>query len=325
MTPRRVLLAHLPTPLWRHPALNELVGCELWVKRDDMTGGAESGNKVRKLEYLLHAAHEKGALAVITCGGAQSNHARATALCARRFGMRPILFLREVPEAPSGNLLLDQLAGAEIRAISRAEYANRTALMAKAAEELTEAGETAFIIPEGGSNGLGAFGYVQAAAEIRQQLDLGLAGDVRAFDAVVCACGSGGTAAGLALGVAAYDVAPQVIAIAVCDSRAHFEGVTSDIIAEARAIDPALPAPAPLVIDDGYIGPGYGSMNDEQKRFLIEVARQTGLILDPAYSGKALFGLSRLTNKPQRTLFVHTGGLPGLLAQADDFAPLLKS
>lgn len=321
--PRRILLAHLPTPLWRHPALNDLVGCELWVKRDDMTGGAESGNKVRKLEYLLHAAHAKGALAVITCGGAQSNHARATALCARRLGMRPVLFLREVPETISGNLLLDRLAGAEIRAITRAQYTNRDALMAQAAQELTEAGETAFVIPEGGSNGLGAFGYVQAAAEIREQLDLGLAGGLQQFDAVVCACGSGGTAAGLALGVAASQIAAQVTAIAVCDSRAYFETVTAEIIAEARSLDPSLPPAAPLIIEDDYIGPGYGSMNDEQKAFLIAVAQQTGLILDPVYSGKALFALSRLPNKPQRVLFVHTGGLPGLLAQADDFASLL--
>src|SRR5690348_1569898 len=113
MTTSRVPLAHLPTPLWRHPALNDLVGCEVWVKRDDMTGGAESGNKLRKLEYLLHAARQQGAQVVITCGGAQSNHARATALCARRLGLRAVLFLREVPEKLQGNLLLDRLAGAE--------------------------------------------------------------------------------------------------------------------------------------------------------------------------------------------------------------------
>jgi D-cysteine desulfhydrase len=318
---RRVPLAHLPTPLWQHAALNQLVGCSLWVKRDDMTGGAESGNKVRKLEYLLHAA--SGASVVITCGGAQSNHARATALCARRLGMRAVLFLREVPEAVSGNLFLDRLAGAEIRAISRAQYADRARLMADAATQLGRTGENAYVIPEGGSNGLGALGYVAAAAEVRQQLDLGLADGPAAFDWLVCACGSGGTAAGLALGAAAHGIAAQVRAMAVCDSRDYFERVTSEIITEARALEPSLPAPAPLVIEDGYIGPGYGMMNDEQKAFLIAVARQTGLILDPVYSGKALFALSRLSPKPQRVLFVHTGGLPGLLAQAEDFAPLL--
>jgi D-cysteine desulfhydrase len=321
--PRHIPLAHLPTPLWRHPALNELVGCELWVKRDDMTGGAESGNKIRKLEYLLQAAHAKGALAVITCGGAQSNHARATALCARRLGMRSVLFLREVPATISGNLMLDQLAGAEIRAITRSQYADRAALMAQAAEELEQAGETTYIIPEGGSNGLGAFGYVQAALEIREQLDLGLAGELRKFDWAVCACGSGGTAAGLALGVGATDIAAQVTAVAVCDSRGYFETVTQQIIEEAQALEPSLPPPAPLVIEDGYIGPGYGVMSDEQKAFLIAVAQQTGLVLDPVYSGKALFALSQLKDKPRNVLFVHTGGLPGLLAQADDFAPLL--
>jgi len=323
----RVPLAHLPTPLWRHPALNALVGAEIWVKRDDMTGGAEGGNKVRKLEYLLAAARSQGANVVITCGGAQSNHARATALCARRLGMRALLFLREVPEhePATGNLFLDRLAGAEVRSISREQYAKRQDLMASAAQAIQDQGEFAYVIPEGGSNGLGALGYVQAAAEMRQQLDLGLGGDLRAFDWIVCACGSGGTAAGLALGAAQHSVASQVRAIAVCDSRAYFSQVTTDIMAEARAIDPSLGEPVPMVIDDDFIGPGYGAMSTAQKAFLIRVAEQTGLILDPVYSGKALFALAQLPDKPARILFVHTGGLPGLLAQANDFADLLSA
>jgi D-cysteine desulfhydrase len=127
----------------------------------------------------------------------------------------------------------------------------------------------------------------------------------------------------LALGVAATEIASQVTAIAVCDSRAYFETVTRQIIAEARALEPSLPSAAPLVLEDEYIGPGYGLMSDEQKAFLIEVAQRTGLVLDPVYSGKALFALAQLKSKPRNVLFIHTGGLPGLLAQADDFAPLL--
>src|SRR5688572_22206918 len=126
----RLALAHTPTPLWRHPALDALVGAEVWVKRDDMTSGAAAGNKIRKLEYLFAAARAAGADVVLTCGGAQSNHARATALLARGLGMAPVLLLRSddpASESDVGNLFLDRLAGAEVRWLSRAEYAERDA------------------------------------------------------------------------------------------------------------------------------------------------------------------------------------------------------
>jgi D-cysteine desulfhydrase len=321
--PRRIGLAHVPTPIVRSEALDALVGTEVWVKRDDMTGGAEAGNKVRKLEYLFAEALDRHADTVITCGAAQSNHARATALCAASLGLRSLLLLRTPdPAAPpptAGNLLLDRLAGAEIRFITPAEYAKRGELLEAARSALGRSGRNAYVIPEGGSNGLGSLGYVEAMREVGQQLALGLGGG-EPFDAVVFACGSGGTAAGVALGAARYGVAAETHAVAVCDDRAYFEDVAAKIVAEARALSPELGAPNRLVVHDRFKGPAYGVASDEQIRFIVEVARRTGLVLDPVYSGKALFGLANMPDKPKRALFIHTGGLPGLLANPDVFA-----
>jgi len=325
--PPKLALAHCPTPLWRSDALDALVSTRVWVKRDDMTGGPEAGNKIRKLEYLLADAGLSGANVVITCGGIQSNHARATALLATSLGMRTVLMLRtSTPNAPlplAGNVLLDRLAGAEIRLISPEEYTHRRELMAQVAEELAAAGERPYVIDEGGSSALGALGYFDAMREIRQQLDLGLGGGPDGFDAVVHACGSGGTAAGCVLGAAHFDVAPVVHAIAVCDDVAYFDGVVRRIVDDAK--DLAAPTEmAELRIHDRYKGPAYAVASDEQRHFIVQVARKTGLVLDPVYTGKALFALSRLEEKPARALFLHTGGLPGLLAQGDAFENELR-
>jgi len=323
----RLHLAHLPTPLTHHPELDRLVGAEVWVKRDDMTSGAAAGNKIRKLEWLLAHARQEQATTILTCGGVQSNHARATALVAAELGLRALLFLRVAdPSAPApttGNLLLDRMAGAEVRFITPAEYADRDRVMRTAAEALSARGERPYVIPEGGSNGRGALGYVQAMREVRQQLDHGLAGGPRRFDVVVHACGSGGTAAGAALGASAFDVAREVIAMAVAGDRATFDAIIARVIDEARALDPALRAPAPWRVCEHARGPEYGVASEEQRRLILDVAQRTGLVLDPVYTGKALFGLARLEPRPRRVLFLHTGGLPGLLAQAEAMTSLL--
>jgi D-cysteine desulfhydrase len=140
----------------------------------------------------------------------------------------------------------------------------------------------------------------------------------------VHACGSGGTAAGVALGIRRHGVADVALAVAVCDDRAYFETCVSRINAEACALDPTLDPEARPMIHDAWKGPAYGLATEEQLAFVIEVARATGLLFDPVYTGKALFGLSRLEPKPGRVLFLHTGGVPGLLAQADALVPLLR-
>jgi len=327
---RRLPLAHLPTPIHRPRRLVAATGIDLWIKRDDMTGGAEAGNKLRKLELLLGEAISLACDTVITCGGLQSNHARATALAAASLGLRAVLFLRsqdpdlDPANAPlEGNVLIDRLAGAEIRLITPEAYRDRERLLDAAAEELRAEGAKPYVIPEGGSNGLGALGYVEAMGEIRRQLDLGLGGG-KPFDAVVVACGSGGTAAGAALGAALHGVAREVIAVAVCDDARTFETRIEGIVREARALDPRLPDPVKLTVDDTHKGPAYAVSTPEQRRLIASVAGLSGIILDPVYTGKAFSALMDLaaTGGPlsgKRVLFVHTGGLPGLLAQGPLF------
>jgi D-cysteine desulfhydrase len=333
----RLSLCHGPTPLQKSRSLSAWLDRETWVKRDDMTAGAEAGNKVRKLEFLLADALARKARVVLTCGGIQSNHARATALCCAALGLGCILFLRvreELATGPdraaptralplTGNVLLDRMAGAEIRLISPADYASRTQVMEAAAIQLARGGEAPYVIPEGGSNGLGALGYVEAMRELRGQMDLRLAGAPERFDVIVHACGSGGTAVGTALGAARFDVAGEVRAFAVCDDRAYFERVADRLVPDTRALDPELVAPARLLFDDSAKGASYGVMSVDQRRFLVEATRKTGLVLDPVYTGKALFGVAAAIGRGDiprgaKVLFLHTGGLPGLLAQGDD-------
>ena len=326
MTPEKLALARLPTPIERKDALDRLIGTEVWVKRDDLTAAGAAGNKIRKLEYLLADALRRKATVVVTCGGQQSNHARATAIVAAELGLGSVLLLRtpNPAERPPvvGNLMLDYLVGAEVRFITPTEYRERDTLLARVADELRKTGAVPYVIPEGGSNGLGALGYVDAMAEVRRQLDEGACGGAREFDAVVHACGSGGTSAGVALGARRHGIARVSHSIAVCDDRAYFDATVRRIVEETVALDGTLGAAHPIV-HDAFKGPAYGLASDEQLAFIVEVARKTGLLFDPVYTGKALFGLSRLEPKPKRALFIHTGGLPGLLAQSDVLAPLV--
>jgi D-cysteine desulfhydrase len=351
----RLHLVHGPTPIVHLAALDDIVGAEVWIKRDDATSGAESGNKIRKLEFLLADALERGARAVVTCGGLQSNHARATALTCAQLGLRSILLLRvadpeharATPLALEGNVLLDRLAGADIRFVSPAEYRQRGGLLEQTRADSDRSGVPAYIVPEGGSNGLGSLGYVEAMREVRAQMDLGLAGE-GTFEVVAHACGSGGTAAGVGLGAAHFGVARETWAFAVCDDRAYFTQTIARIALESRGFMPELPelsfieptadanararatssGGARIVVDDRAKGPAYAQMNDAQKRFLVRVARATGLVLDPVYTGKALFGLTQAVERGEiaagaRILFLHTGGLPGLLAQGEDLRDAL--
>jgi len=341
---RRLSFVHRPTPIERfvwHGPRSPLEDVELWIKRDDATLGAEAGNKIRKLEFLFADAVDRGAMHVVTCGGIQSNHARATALLAARLGLRATLLLR-VDEGPTdplspvprerlprtGNVLLDRLAGAEIRFLSHAEYKDRNACMRAVATAL---GKKTYVIPEGGSNGIGALGYVEAMREVKEQLALGLGGG--RYDVIAHACGSGGTAAGLALGAKQFDLADRVRAFCVCDDAEYFRGVVARIVSQAAwhlDVDTVNIHPKSNVdtvnidFDDTARGPRYGVMDDAQRSFLGLVARSSGLILDPVYTGKAFFGLARAIErgdikKGARVLFVHTGGLPGLLAAGDAF------
>lgn len=294
----RVPLARLPTPLVSLPRLSRALGAEIWCKRDDLTGIGLTGNKVRKLEHLLADAMAKGAHAVITTGGIQSNHARATAVACRQLGLRPVLLLRgEDPGAPESNLLLDRLLGAEIHWCTPEVY--RTARDRRMQELAREVGH-AYVIPEGGSNGLGALGYVAAAEEV--------AAEAR-FDHVVVAVGSGGTLAGLAMGP---DVG-FVHGVAVCDDRATFEGRVREIAADAGR-----PLSDRWEVVEGYQGPAYAVATPEVWETIALVARTEGLLLDPVYTGKAMHALVSEVRSGRwggRILFWHTGGVYGLFGR----------
>lgn len=305
--------------------MNSLLGTQVWVKRDDQTSGAAAGNKIRKLEFLLARAVHEGADVVVTCGGAQSNHARATAICCRELGLECLLLLRSTDPSreQGGNLFLCQMLGAEIRWVTPEQYRSHDRLYQTLAVELRARGRRPFFIPEGGSNGLGALGYVRAMQEVRSALDQGAAGGA-SFDCIAHACGSGGTAAGTAVGAASHNVGETVWPMAVCEGREHFEKRIANLCEEVLRIRSGLSAPRPVRVQEASLGPAYGVASAPQRQFLIEVAHTSGLILDPVYSGKALYGLYCLRPLPRRVLFIHTGGLPGLLAQTKELQPFLS-
>jgi D-cysteine desulfhydrase len=296
-----VSLAQRPTPVHPLPRLSAELGVEVHVKRDDLTGFALSGNKVRKLEYLLADALAHGATAVVTCGGIQSNHARATAIAARQLGLTPVLLLRgEPPAAPDGNLLLDVLLDAEIHWCTPEQYRHRRGeLMAELADGLRARGFVPYVVPEGGSNALGALGYVDAANELRAQ---------GSFDHVYVAVGSGGTLAGLAMAGL-----PGVVGVAVCDDAAYFEARVQQIAAEA-----GVSLPDTWRVDELHRGPAYGVATPAIWADIRRVARLEGLLLDPCYTGKAMHALcddARHGRIGGRVLFWHTGGAFGLFGR----------
>ncbi|MFW6333166.1 MAG: 1-aminocyclopropane-1-carboxylate deaminase/D-cysteine desulfhydrase [Thermodesulfobacteriota bacterium] len=230
--PPRVSLAQVPTPMHRLDRISRRMGVDIFIKRDDLTGMALSGNKIRKLEFVLARALEMGCETVITCGGAQSNHARATAVATTRLGLKSLLFLRtEDPQNPppvSGNILLDRMAGARIEWITPDAYRDRDTLMAEAADSLKDRNQNAYVIPEGASDAVGAWGYVGAFEE--------LAGNIAALGSgkdgsttIVHATGSGGTCAGLLIGAALLDSDLRIATVNVCDDRDYFTEVIGGI------------------------------------------------------------------------------------------------
>jgi D-cysteine desulfhydrase len=322
MVPPRLALAHLPTPLQPLRRLGAKLGVDLWVKRDDLTGGADSGNKLRKLELLAADAVAAGADTLVTCGGIQSNHCRATAVVAARLGMRCVVLLRTdaVGEDPGyqGNVLLDRILGATIRLVTPAEYARRAEVLAAVAAELSDAGRRPYVIPEGGSNALGALGYAACCEELARQ-------SPEPFDTIAYACGSGGTGAGLEIGTRLHLPGTRTIGFAVCDDTAYFQGVIARLTAEAHARygTPEVPAAAAR-IDDRYKGVGYAKSRPEELARIRDVARAEGLVTDPVYTGKALHGLCSELERDRtvfgrRVLFLMTGGLYGLFAAGEEF------
>ncbi|WP_096084464.1 D-cysteine desulfhydrase family protein [Agaribacterium haliotis] len=327
--PDRIELAHLPSPMRELKNVNAAFpGKRLWLKQDELTGLALSGNKVRKLEFLLADALRKSCHTVLTCGGIQSNHCRATAFACAQLGLKCSLILRDDRDAAGrssfgeANHFLSMLAGANIELLSSRDYVKQ--LTERFDSKIKHAAGGLYAIPTGGSNGIGLWGYVLAAKEILEQCQqLGFSPDL-----VVCASGSGGTQAGLSLGFHSLNRATKVLGFAVCDSAHYFvEKIEADIrhagelAAVAETEVQQLLAELDIAVNDDYIGPGYARAYPELYQRIIELARNEGLVLDPVYTGKAMHGLlseleaGRLS-RYDNIVFVHTGGAFGLFAQA---------
>ena len=304
----RVSLGVFPTPVQKLENISRLLHTNVYVKRDDLSGLGLGSNKVRKLEFLLADAKEKGAELVFTTGGAQSNHAMLTAAAAGKLGMKAILILKKRGvTACKGNQLLEKLMGTEVRFVDTDDYADIYAEMDRVGKEL---GLPYYKIPCGGSNALGSLGYVSCARELRDQ---GFRPDY-----LICAEGSGGTMAGLSLGAKLFLPGTKVFGMMV--DTDPFERITPALMREAAAL---LEAEVQITEEDFHLrdmcGPGYAIASREGNAAVSLMAEQEGLFLDPVYTGKAFAGLLAMAGegafKPEdKVLFLHSGGAGGLFA-----------
>jgi len=329
--PERIVAARRPTPIEALSRTGERLGIDLFVKRDDLSGFELGGNKVRKLEFSLSRALAEGADAILTCGGFDSNHCRATAFLARRLGLAPHLLLRTPdglpPVRPGGNTLLDAIARAEIVWVTPEEYRSGEAMLRAHRERIERSGARVFVVPEGASDPLGALGFAAAAEELAsQEGELGFA-----FETVVHAVGSGGTSAGLAAGRDALARPWRILGVPVCDDGATFRAKVARI-REGLAREFGLPPPGESSerdrFLDGSVGRGYGLSTPEELRGYSEVARTEGLLLDPCYTGKAFRGLERAVSdgtirRGERVLFWHTGGAFANFTHAEEWRAAL--
>jgi len=319
----RFPLAQLPTPIEELKSLSrELSGPELLIKRDDQTGLAMGGNKTRKLEFLVGQALEQGADTLVTAGAAQSNHCRQTAAAAAKAGLRCELLLNGTkPELPNGNLLLDELLGARIHWVQRFE---REAKLGELPDHLRQEGRKPYVIPVGGSNGVGATGYVLAMIELVEHLK----GINRRVDHIVFASSSGGTQAGMAVGakVTGFNGKLHGVSIDKDDGDGATYGCELADIANGTAkyigFDGQFGASDFTVVYD-YLGGGYGVVSDLEREAIRLLASREGIVLDPVYTGRAMGALIDLIRKKafrsdETVLFWHTGGAPALFAYVKD-------
>ena len=327
---KKLALANLPTKIQRLARWSEECGKNIYVKRDDQTGSEWSGNKIRKLEFAVQEALEQGCNLLITCGGIQSNHCRATVSVATYLGLKSAVLLRISEEPPvEGNYFLDRLLGADVRFCTRDEYReHRGDIMQEMADAYAAQGYKPYIIPEGASFGVGVQGYYYAMKEIvDQEKELGVR-----FDTVVVATGSGGTLAGLQLANLVNGYGKRVIGMCVCDDTAYFQNIAAQISRDALPylvaqgeLTPAQAAdwkaslkPTNFELFEEYVGIGYALSRPEELEHIKRLARLEATVFDPVYTGKATYGMvcelregGRLRTS-ENILFIHTGGLFGL-------------
>lgn len=303
--PKKINLAHLPTPLEKLKFRNK----EFFIKRDDYTGSDFLGNKIRKLEYLLCEAKKLKSEIIFTCGGDQSNHARATASAAAKLGIKTKLFLwGNQKNQADGNLFLDKMYGAEIIYLNKKEFEDVDEIMTAERARLVKKGKRVYVIPGGGSTTLGIWGYIEFVNELKQQIDL------QKVEGILCACGSGGTVAGILIGAALNKFNLKVYAVNVLEPTEVIrkkilqlaEGVILEYNLKCKIDD------SKLEIIEGYSTEGYKNIADNKLKLINQFAKSTGILLDPTYSGKAFCAYNELIlekGKGKKVIFLHTGGI----------------
>lgn len=325
--PASIKLAQLPTPITKLERFSQrFEDTTIWVKHDELTDTEVSGNKIRKLEFCIAEARQQSCNTLITCGGIQSNHCRATAVLGARLGMKVHLILRgEKPEMPEGNLLMDYLCSAEISYLSQAEWRGHGDLARELQDSYAAEGRKAFFIPVGASDEVGLWGYIKASEELNQNfLDLKMEPEY-----IVTASGSGGTQGGLIVGTELFGMKSQVVAFNVSDNAAYFEKKIHDDVTlwKQRYNQQFDVNKMKIKTVEGYIGPGYGVAGPEIFDCITDLARSEGIFLDPVYTGKAFHGMVSELQKgdagalsgAKNVIFIHTGGLFGVFPQQQNF------
>lgn len=319
----RINFATLPTPLDEAPRLSEWLGVRVLFKRDDLTGFALGGNKARKLEFLIADALEQHADLIVTGGGPQSNHARMTAAAACRAGLdATLIFSGSPPPELNGNLLIDEILGAEILYTNTSDTSETDRMIERVTAERRAAGRRPYLIPRGGSTVLGCISYILAVGELLEQLT---AAGVQP-DSMFITTGSCGTHAGILAGCKYSGSKIPVVGVTV--SRSVAEGlprILKLVHDTAEFLETPLPLePGEVIIKDEYLGGGYAIITPEAREAIRRVARLEGIFLDPVYTGKTMAGLIDLVQRGDITrgstvVFWHTGGAPGIFGHAGDF------
>ncbi|MGE5431072.1 MAG: 1-aminocyclopropane-1-carboxylate deaminase/D-cysteine desulfhydrase [Syntrophomonadaceae bacterium] len=316
--PKRIQLANIPTPVQKM-SFND---SGFLMKRDDFTGLELSGNKVRKLEFILYQAKKVGATRIFTCGGEQSNHSRATAAAAKAQGFNVKLFLwGKKSNKAEGNLFLDRFLGADIRYLDKDEYFHVNPIMEEEKAEAEKKGERVFVVPEGGSSPAGIWGYIYFIEELKLQTSL------KKLKGIITACGSGGTSAGLLVGAALNNLKLKVYAVNVLYSAEEMRLRILSLAEECVRMYnlPCKIDESNLVVLDGYSLEGYKNISEEKLELIRSFAHKTGVILDPAYTGKAFYAFNEnflKGNAKADVLFVHTGGLFGVFSKKEKYLGL---
>ncbi|MBI5651898.1 MAG: D-cysteine desulfhydrase family protein [Chloroflexi bacterium] len=318
----RYKLATLPTPLDELPRLSRDLGVRVLMKRDDLTGFALGGNKARKLEFLVADALAQNADMLVTGGGPQSNHARMTAAAARKIGMDcQIVFFGAPPPEVNGNLLLDELLGAQMMYANTDDKIETDRILVRVTDELRAQGRQPYLIPVGGSTALGCAAYILAVGELLGQLNAQRVTP----DYVFITTGSCGTHAGILAGMKFYNAAIPVYGITVsrikseCDQR-----IPALVQKTSELLTHHLPLTTnDVIVNDAYIGPGYAKITPDARAAIHLVAGLEGIFLDPVYTGKTMAGLIDLIKRGEITrgstiVFWHTGGAPGIFGHSKD-------